>query len=77
MHLAWSLFDETKFATVGKDHLFLCTIGDSIKRDNGSAKTSMSSVAWSQDSNYKTVMFSGGSDGKIYQWKNSSAGKGV
>ena len=36
---------------------------------------SHSSITWSQDPNNKSTMFSGGSDGKIYQWTGTSCKK--
>ena len=82
MHLAWSPQDETTFATVGKNHMMLCTVaggGTSVTKKKGQAKSgtlvSQSSIAWSQDAAYKSTMFSGGADGKIYQWAGASAAK--
>jgi len=84
MHLAWSPHDEAAFATVGKDHMMLCAIAGSgkatkVSKKRGQAKggslVSQSSIVWSPDSKYKAVMFSGGADGKIYQWSGASVTK--
>lgn len=79
MHLAWNPNSEDTFATVGKDHMYLCTFtagkGDkkascSKKKGSVSGKgCSHSSIAWSAD---KKTMFTGGADGKLYQWTGAS-----
>ena len=84
MHLSWNPHAEDKFATVGKDHMYFCSFtaasGEkkaSVSKAKGTlagkqtAACSHSSIAWSID---KKTMFTGGADGKLYEWTGSSMG---
>lgn len=71
VHLEYSPLDDNMFATAGKDHIMFCTVnGATIKNQKGKTKggkvESQCAVAFS--STKKGVCYSGGSDGKIYQW---------
>lgn len=84
MHLSWNPNSEDTFATVGKDHMMICTFtkakGDkkgscSKKKATVSGKAcSHSSIAWSSD---KKTMFTGGADGKLYEWVGASSNAAV
>lgn len=77
MHLAWNPNDFTQFVTVGKDHMYFCSVnGDKITKKLGQMKEKVSfgSVAFSQLS--KGTFFTGGSNGSIYTWKgNATSGQ--
>ena len=76
VHLAFNPHDDRQFATVGKDHMCLCTFdgGKAIKmqkgKSGGGGVESQTSISFSNNPSYKTTCFTGGSDGKIYQWKD-------
>lgn len=80
VHLAFSPLNDNLFATAGKDHLMLCTFdGKTIKGTKGKAKggkvESQCAVAFPNNAQYKADCFTGGSDGKIYHWKNDEVAK--
>ena len=73
VHLEYSPLDDNLFATAGKDHVLICHVsGANIKGQKGKSKSgkvvSQSAVAFSKSK--KEICYTGGSDGKIYQWAN-------
>ena len=71
VHLEYSPLDDNMFATAGAQHMMLCTVnGATIKAAKGKSKggqvQSQSAVAFSCTK--KGVAYSGGADGKVYQW---------
>lgn len=78
VHLDYSPLDDNLFATAGKDHVMLCTMsGNTIKGVKGKSKgnkiASQGSVAFSRTK--KTICWTGGSDGNIYQWNGDQPQK--
>jgi WD40 repeat protein len=87
MQISWNPNDANSFATVGKDHMMVCTLtkdGSGKKATASCTKKratipggkmpSQSSIAWASDGK---TMFTGGADGKIYSWNGASPGKSV
>jgi WD40 repeat protein len=75
MHLAWNPNDNTQFATVGKDHMYLCSFDKEklkVSKKKGSMKTpvSFSSIAWSHKN--AGTFFTGGSNGSVCTWNGNS-----
>ena len=73
VHLAWNPNVEEQFATAGKDHVAICTVGGGqIKKVMGKSKggkiVSQCSAAWPNNGQFKNHILTGGSDGKIYHW---------
>lgn len=80
LHLAWNPNDASQFATVGKDHMMLCSFeadkGNKTSKKAGAMKSSVShsSIAWSKSPSNKSF-FTGGADGKIYHWTGAAVTK--
>lgn len=80
MQISWNPNDPNVFATVGKDHIIMCTLTPGAKPTCSKKKATMkggnfasqSSIAWASDGK---TMFTGGADGKIYSWNGVSPGK--
>lgn len=80
MQLSWNPNDPNEFATVGKDHMIVCTMKPGAEATcakeratvKGGKPTSQSSIAWASDGK---TMFTGGADGKIYSWNGASLSK--
>ena len=81
VHLAFSPLSDTLFATAGKDHMMLCnfdgtkTIKGTKGKSKGGKVESQCAVAFPSNAQYKADCFTGGSDGKIYHWKNDEVAK--
>jgi WD40 repeat protein len=76
VHLAFSPHDDNVFATAGKDHVAICTFDGKDKIKNVKGKPgkggkieSQCSASFANDPKHKGVLFTGGSDGKVYVWK--------
>ena len=72
-HLIWHPNLETQFASVGKDHLMVCTFDgkSTVKSVKGKSKETIShtSAAWFYNNQYKDLILTAGADGNIYVWK--------
>lgn len=77
--MLWNPYSANMFATVGKDHLYICQLADSkIKKGKAASENvSFSSVAWSLDPANKEMLFTGGSDGQIYSWNLKKVYKSI
>lgn len=78
VHLDYSPLDDNLFATSGSKHVLFCTMsGNTIKGVKGKSKggdmPSMCSVAFSTTK--KNIAWTGGSDGKVYQWNGDQPQK--
>ena len=78
VHLAFSPHDDMTFASAGANHMCLCTYdgAKAIKMQKGKAGDgkieSQCSISFSNNAQYKTTCFTGGSDGFVYQWSVDS-----
>jgi WD40 repeat protein len=72
-HLSWHPNVEEIFASVGKDHLMICTFDgkNSVKAVKGKPKDTISytTAAWLNDVKYKDLILTAGADGNLYVWK--------
>jgi WD40 repeat protein len=80
MQILWNPHDASQFASVGKDHMMICSFDEKdnkLTRKAGKmeSRASMSSVAWSQNPANKGTLFSGGSNGKVHIWSGTSLSK--
>ena len=81
VHLAWSPNDLNVFATAGKDHVMIVTMGDDKKckgvkgKAKGGKIESQCSAAFLNDPKYSKHIITGGSDGKVYHWEGDSVSK--
>jgi hypothetical protein len=72
-HLIWHPNVLEVFASVGKDHLMVCTFDgkSSVKAVKGKSKDTIShtAAAWLNDIKYKDLILTAGADGNVYVWK--------
>jgi len=80
-HLACNPVDNETFATVGKDHFYICTIKDAkVSKMSGKVKDKTvdhCAVAFVPSSKYPNTAFTGANDGLIYQFNKEKLVKTV